>query len=135
MGVVITPVREKGGCQIDVNMCVLETFAVAHCHLFSFLIFLYPNPITLPVLARSQMFHRLRNTGKQGYIETLVWRKTKTHPEEEDCLVLTRWWQHKLVLLILKEQFYQCSRIVLCLCMVLAYYFVTISMLVLLYSN
>ena len=73
--------------------------------------------------------------------ETVVYRntsvgETKTHPEGEDyCLVLTRWWQHKWVLCILKEQFYQCSRIMLCLCMVLAYYFVTIPIMVLLSYN
>lgn len=79
-------------------MCVsLPSFAAASCHLLSSSGFLYLNPISLPVLARSQMFHRLRIIGKQWYIETLLWRKTKTHPEEEDyCLAPTRW-QHKSV--------------------------------------
>lgn len=86
-------------------MYVYVLTGLCTCWLSSpFSVFLYPNAIFLPVLARSQMFHRLRNTGKQQYRETLVSRKTKTHPEEEDsCLVLTRWWQYRLVLWILEN--------------------------------
>lgn len=114
----------------------LQTFAAASCHLLSFWVSLYPNLISPSVLARSQMFHRLRNIGKQWYIERLMWKKNKNTPWGGGIVsCLDKMVATQIVSVYLKEQFYRCSRIVLCLSMVLAYYFVTISMLVFLYHN
>lgn len=70
-------------CDIYVYACKLLQLLAVISFLPQFSLIQIPSisfPLSkshLPVLARSQMFHRLRNIGKQWYTETLVWGKQK----------------------------------------------------------
>lgn len=67
--------REDARCTW-IYVCVLVDLCSCSCHLLSFSTFLCPNPISLPVMASSQLFHRISNIGKQWHRETSVKKHT-----------------------------------------------------------